>query len=158
MTKKIIKQNIQVLSVFIIILYSQVNGQDRWFLSPGFKIGYAFGENGGFINGIEVSIAHLPESSNSILGACLSVERLNSDIIIHFAFESAGLIGASIGPTLVISKQERSYGFTGTLFGGILLIPYCRYTYLPARANFFEAGTFVKFPFRISGPEFDFKQ
>jgi len=44
-----------VLFFLELFLPSFIFCQDRVFLCPGVKLGYAFGENGGFIYGIELS-------------------------------------------------------------------------------------------------------
>jgi len=111
MTKRSIKQSLQFFSILVIILSAQAQAQDTWYLNPGFKIGYAFGQNGGIIGGFEVSLTHLPKSGILLTGACVSVEKFKSTLLIHLGFEAASIVGASLGPTMMISEENRSFGF-----------------------------------------------
>jgi hypothetical protein len=122
MTKRSIKQSLQFFSMLVIILSTEAQAQDTWYFNPEFKIGYAFGQNGGVIGGIEVSLTHLPKSGILLTGACVSVEKFNSTLLIHFGFEAATIVGASIGPTMMISEENRSFGFTATVWGGFVIL------------------------------------
>ena len=147
-----INRSFQLLSALLIIGTSQASTQDRWFISPGFKLGYAFGENGGVVAGAEVSITRWPESGRLITGACVSIEEMKPYTFLHVGFEAASVVGASVGPTMLISKESRAWGFTGTIWGGLVVLPYFRYSSFSSRADLYEAGAFLKFPMMISGP------
>ena len=146
------KRSLQFLSALLIIGAAQASTQDRWFISPGFKLGYAFGENGGVVVGAEVSITHWPESGRVITGACVSIEGMKPYTLLHVGFEAASVVGASVGPTMLISKESRSWGFTGTIWGALVVLPYFRYSSFSSTSDLYEAGTFLKFPMMLSGP------
>jgi len=149
------KHCIYILIFFTALLNDDLIAQNRTFISPGIKLGYAFGSNGGLIAGLEVSYTKFPDNRGLITGVCLSIEQLHySTLFIHVAFEAASIIGASIGPTLMISKQHNAFGVAGTVFGGLVILPYYRYTYLPNDLDFGEAGSFLKFPIQLSGSDF----
>ena len=90
-----------------------------------------------------------------IFGTCLSIEEDDSALFIHGAYEAASLIGASFGPTLRVSKEHTEFGVAGTIFGGLVVLPYYRYTYLPHNLDFGEVGSFLKFPIPLAGTNFN---
>jgi hypothetical protein len=119
----------------------------EWFLNPGVKVGYAFGPNGGFIYGWEVSITSIKNDGTDGFGVFVSSES-NSSIshLLHFGIEifPRSFLGASLGPSLIKIDGKTKSGLGVTVFGGLLLLPYYRFTYIPETAGLHEAGTFFK--------------
>lgn len=126
--------------------------QPDLFVSFGGKIGYAFGPSGGTIGGIEVSVTRWPDDGTTATGFCVSWEKGSSFTLIHAGLEMMhGVAGVSLGPSMVFRNDTRETGLTGTLWGGFLLLPYLRTTWLPASERSIpEYGTFVKFPHRLT--------
>ena len=147
------KFSFKVFLILAIMISSKGIAQDRWFINPGFKLGYAFGENGGFISGFEISVTNYPDARRPILGACVSLEQTNSITLVHCALEASGLVGISLGPTMVVSEGGHSVGIGATVFGGLVVMPYYRLTYIPNWSTLNEIGSFIKIPLKLSGPE-----
>jgi len=143
----------RVFLLLAIMIFSKVIAQDRWFINPGIKLGYAFGENGGFISGLEISVTNVPDARRPILGACVSIEQTNSTTFVHCALEASGLVGISLGPTIVVSEGDHRLGIGGTVFGGLVVMPYYRLTYIPNWSVLNEVGSFIKIPLKLSGPD-----
>ncbi len=144
--------------LFLILLVTMVSkdtAQDRWFINPGFKLGYAFGQNGGFISGWEVSITNLPDAKRPILGACVSIEHIKSVTVVHCAVEASSIFGISLGPTIIVSDDSHAWGIGATLFGGVVVMPYYRVTYIPNWSTLNEVGSFIKIPLKFAGPDFN---
>jgi hypothetical protein len=141
-----------VLAAFIScsICFSQ---DERTFINPGFKLGYRFGENGGFAGGIELSITRW--SGYSYAGVLFSIDHSGKTVSYHCAFEAGrGLIGVSIGPVMVRREQSVDYGFSVTPYAGLILIPYYRFTYLRHFPSEHEIGSYIKIPIQTVGERF----
>ena len=146
-----------IIKLFLLILLIDSHGiaQDDWFVSPGVKLGYVFGQGGGFIMGAEVSVTRIPEFGGPIWGAFVSIEKTKKATIAHIGIEASGLIGLSLGPSFIASEEGRSWGVGATMFGGVIVMPYLRLTYLNPQLTIPEWGSFVKLPFSLNGRKFN---
>jgi hypothetical protein len=128
-------------------VFENCNAQAKWYINPGFKLGYVFGSNGGFIVGAEVSATTAQIDNNSAFGFFISTESIHSTAIIHFGVEAFPriLYGLSIGPSIVTSDKETNIGISTTIFGGMFALPYYRFTYVSDSLSMHELGTFIKF-------------
>ena len=155
-----------MLKKFIFILamfYSQlIIAQTILTLSPGIKLGYAFGENGGFVFGVETSLVidydHSLMSTN--YGFVLSYEILNNEKRVHVGVELnigefSPLFGMEFGPTFVFKEKKSRIGLSLTPYFGVLIIPYLRITVFPKKHIQHEIGTFLKLHIPVKG-EYDF--
>jgi hypothetical protein len=126
---------------------------EHTFLSPGFRIGYRFGEQGGMAAGPEVSITSW--NRRNYFGALISVDNIGKRIRVHVAFETGvGYFGGSIGPTFAFGGgSPPDYGFKVTPYAGFLLIPYYSFLYMRNAPSEHEVGSFIKLPLRIGGEE-----
>jgi hypothetical protein len=131
--------------------YSQ---ETSTYLNPGFRLGYVFGETGGFTAGIEVSYTWV--NTNLAWGILSSADWCNGRIKIHFGLEAARGVGISIGPTITKNIDTVDYGFTLTPFGGVILYPFYSYTWRVTSASIQEAGVFIKVPILTSGESIKF--
>lgn len=120
------------------------------YLNIGGRISYAFGKNGGFGGGFEISFTQF-DFKSPIWGVLASFDSRKSLNKIHFGFEVVGpyTIGISIGPTLTKDKNVIDYGFTTTVFAGVIIYPFYAYTWRANSSSISEAGTFLKFPILI---------
>ena len=53
---------------------------------------------------------------------------------------------------MVVSDGSPVWGIGATLFGGLVVMPYYRLTYIPNWSMLNEVGSFIKIPLRVSGP------
>jgi hypothetical protein len=135
---------------------------DAYFLSPGIKLAYAFGQNGGFVVGLELSfyrVISIRGEDQGFAGFLVDIDKCKDLTKVHFGIEASyRLVGASIGPSLLFNQEWQGFGMTGTLYSWVLVLPYYGYTYVFERSDIHELGVYVKLPIQISGrPFFDFR-
>ncbi len=142
-----------ILFGVILILPEISHTQDLWStINPGFKLGYSFGENKGFIYGAEVSFVIRNKYDALYGGLVLGVDRLSDLSKVHFGIEGGdGLFGVCIGPTLLLRNNEHDFGYTFTAYAGGLLIPFISTTGSSKFGSVNEVGSFVKIPIKIYG-------
>jgi hypothetical protein len=131
----------------------EILSQERWVtINPGVKIGYVFGENGGWHSGFEVSLVSWNTAPyNFYYGYLIEVEEFRGTTMIHLGVEGGSIGGASIGPSLLLRDGASDVGLTTTFYAGPYVIPFVSYT-LPVRFEpRLEAGTYAKLPFTLSG-------
>jgi hypothetical protein len=141
---------------------SSILCQDRVFLCPGVKFGYAFGENDGFIYGIELSIVYHSNESNrkGIYGFVISIDKLNELNKLHLGVEHTmsdedtnflNGLGFEIGPTLVWDKYEKYLGCSLTAYHGFIIHPYFSFNFINKNVSFHELGAYIKIPVMMKG-------
>ncbi len=120
------------------------------YLSPGIKIGYRFGDNGGFVVGAEVSVTRW--WTGAFVGGVASVDYCNKIFSTHLAVEAGTwIVGFTIGPALGIRNDSLSLGYYACAYTGAFLMPYYGRLHLPATGDMNEAGLFLKLPIQVSG-------
>jgi hypothetical protein len=148
------------LAVLLLLVASELvawaRDPDPWFISPGIKLGYAFGEKGGFSFGWEVSVFTWtrwdPDGSrDGVVGVVFDMDRCRSTTKFHIGIEgSQRLVGVSIGPTFITQDQERFFGFTATVYSWYVLYPYFSYTYVGGGTDVGEVGAYLKLPIPLT--------
>jgi len=124
------------------------------YINPGLKLGYTFGENGGFTAGIEISYTWA--NTNLAWGVLSSADWCNGLLKIHLGLEAARGVGISIGPSITKKIDTIDYGITVTPFAGFILYPFYSYTWRMTSPNIQEVGAFLKFPIQTSGERIKF--
>lgn len=155
-------KSVIILSFLELFLSSSVFCQDRVFLNPGVKFGYAFGEKGGFIYGIELSIVYHSNESirKGIYGFVVSIDKLNELSKLHVGFEHTmsyqdtnflNGLGFDIGPTLVWNNYEKYLGFSLSVYHGFIIHPYVSFNFINKNVSFHEIGGYIKIPIMLKG-------
>lgn len=123
-------QRITFLTLFFLpsLLLAQ-SYRNRPEVSFGPKLGYTFGKDGGFTWGIEFTFFPQVTSFDQTIryGITLDYTAWGEDnVSFHLGAEliSNDVLGADIGPSLVIRKNRTSLGVSGILFTGFLVYPY----------------------------------
>jgi len=124
------------------------------FVNPGVKLGYQFGQNGGFVYGFEVSLTAL-HVGFPIVGFVWNVDFCRDNTKVHFGAElSAGIIGINIGPSFYTTKNGSYTGLTIGLYTGLLLIPYYETSRFYGDTSSFSVnqfGGYLKAPIPMGG-------
>lgn len=124
---------------------------DGVLVSPGIKVGYTFGDDGGFSYGAEVTM--LLEPGVDLPGLVMHGPALNVGWSHRGTFHlRAGwqlvswLIGIEAGPALVWRDGQAHLGLGVTPWVGGIIIPYYTYTFIPGAANHRDVGSYLKLP------------
>ena len=116
------------------------------YVNPGLKLGYMFGENGGFVFGFELSITRLSENGGLLYGYVFDYDMTKKIKRIHLGIEaSRTLIGLDVGPTFLWAEGKGNLGFSIIPFGGAILYPYYNYTLLFPNTTYQEIGSYIKY-------------
>jgi hypothetical protein len=120
-------------------------------INPGVKLGYTFGEGGGFTYGGELSVI-IPTGTEAstvlAAGPVLNLTwthrgtfngRLGAQIV-------SWLWGIEAGPALVRDRSGRHFGFGVTPWVGAIVVPYWTYTVVAGSSNLNEWGLYGKLP------------
>lgn len=145
-------------AVVVVVAFIPAHAQSDWYrcVSPGVKLGYTFGEGGGFTWGLEFSFTFINDELSS-KGFVLDLDYTPTFTKLHLGAQgSYRLVGADIGPTYLFDRTKKThhYGLTATPFAGAILIPYASGTFLTDHSPIFEAGTYIKLPLPTEGMEF----
>jgi len=125
------------------------------YINPGIKLGYTFGENGGFTAGVEISYTWVNE--NLSFGIVTSADVCKKLLKFHLGTEASTRgIGVCVGPSLTKNNDTTDYGLTFTTFFGLVVIPYYSYTFRFIKDDVHELGSFLKFPIQVSGERLRF--
>lgn len=144
-------------------LTARGNEPARWFVSPGIKLAYAFGESPGFLFGWEVSVFTWTNwdpngPQEGCIGFVVDWDYCGSISKLHVGFEaSQRLVGASLGPTIITQNDSKLWGFTATVYSWFGVLPYYSYTYVRGMSDVHEIGGYLKIPILVSGPRISFK-
>jgi hypothetical protein len=129
----------------------------HYFIAPGIKMCYAFGNTSGFSFGWELSVYRTIDwsgdgSEEGMVGIAIDIDWCKSRMKVHVGLEgSQRLVGFCLGPSMVFRDGERQIGMTGTAYTWFLLMPYYSYTYVSGMPDIHEAGTFLKIPIQLNG-------
>ena len=146
------KNMIKIIICVILVFNSQfIIAQSNVILSPGVKLGYAFGENGGFTYGFEATIVfdHDNTIMNTHYGFVFSYEKVKNEERIHTGVqlnigEICPLFEMEFGPTFILGENNSRIGLSFTPYFGAFIIPYLRITLFPEKSTEHEIGTFLK--------------
>jgi len=125
------------------------------FLNPGIKLGYTFGDNGGFTYGAEISYVWMirPEHSSGAgasIGPVLDIDFLPRMSRIHLGIETAYAVGGLVavgvcgGPTILFKDGDDYWGYSVIPFIGALMYPYFNYTSV-GELRSTEVGGYLKY-------------
>ena len=127
-----------------------VTSAQATYVSPGFHIGYRFGEGGGVVTGVEVSIVQW--GNRSYGGVVLAWDGIHGMNNFHVGFEyGSGFIGACVGPVVGASKDTADIGLRITPYAGAILIPYYTFQFFQFLPSSHQVGMYVKFPIPTGG-------
>ncbi len=137
--------------VFLFILLGlAASASAQTFISPGVKIGYVFGEKGGLVTGVELSVVKW--TTGSYRGIVLALDAINDVTSYHIGAElGQGPVGVCIGPVIRSGKGATDVGLRVTPYGGLLLIPYYNFQLFRGWQTTQDIGAYVKLPFNSSG-------
>lgn len=120
------------------------------YFSPGLRIGYRFGDNGGFVVGAEVSVTRW--WIGAFVGGVASVDYCNHTFSTHLGAEAGTwIVGFTIGPAVGFKNDSLSLGYYACAYTGAVVMPYYSRLHLPATGDMNEAGLFLKLPVQIGG-------
>lgn len=119
------------------------------FISAGFKLGYVFGDHGGFVWGIEVSYVNWVVPMVGV-GPTLNVDYFNKTLKIHLNAEAVTLVGIAIGPTLLLNNKKWHWGYNFSFFAGLQHYLFYNFTNM-GKVKLDEFGIFFKQPILITG-------
>jgi hypothetical protein len=169
----------KILILFISIIfcllsthvYSEGSTNDCYVISPGIKLGYAFGNQGGFIYGFELTFGRLTLSAFPYpmfygIVANLDFIKENTRASIAGEFQMWPFPGFTVGPALIKTNDFSEIGFTaGTYLSiGYLNLSYNYYLFkhsgndlksFPKLIDYNDITTQIKIPFTI--PKFEIK-
>ena len=137
--------------LFVNLGYSQPP-DNFYFFNPGIKLGYTFGQNGGFSYGFEMSFIKTGDKLiEPKYGVVVGIDRVNDVAKYHFGLQYlGGIIGGEVGPSIIVRDGNINYGFQFTPFlASIIIIPFYSYTFVLNNNDFHEIGSFIKLPFQI---------
>ncbi len=145
--------------MFLLMLFASLcsaQSEHHYIFSPGIKLGYVFGDNGGIIFGFEGSLIVTGEyNDDPIFGVVFNYDWLGKTEFLHLGIEySENASGIEIGPTFAWLDGVRHYGIGITPFAGFLLYPYYNYTYLSNRTDFHQIGSFAKLPIQLDDKKY----
>ena len=145
-------------SILILIILNTTSGQTQhhYFFSPGIKLGYTFGENGGFAFGFEGSFTVTGDyGDDPIYGVVFDYDWSGEINKTHIGFEYYRWLGGiDIGPTIAWKNGQRYFGFSAIPFIGVLVNPYYNYTFLNGEFGLHEIGAYLKIPIQIDDHRF----
>lgn len=148
----IIKKLYLVFLCFIALINITKAESPEILIRPGLKVGYQFGENGGFVYGFELGVINYVTDLNTqkhLFGILSSLDFCNENSKLHFGLElSAGSIAFEIGPTFYYFEEEVYNGLTFGVNSLLIITPYLEYTkiFKNNQLSFLQTGAFLKVP------------
>ncbi|MDR3667574.1 MAG: hypothetical protein P4L35_12090 [Ignavibacteriaceae bacterium] len=134
--------------IFLIVLllgFSRSFAQDMY-VNPGIKLGYMFGENGGFVIGFELSVTRYDNKTGSIWGLVLDLDETVKMTKLHLGVESStAFLGLDAGPAFIWQDNKGYWGFSFIPYGGVFLYPYYNFTFNFQNIYYHEIGSYIKF-------------
>lgn len=150
------KHDILLLLCLIIMAMASSAVGDVRFISPGVKLGYTFGKQGGFTGGFEVS--YIVWYKNTAHAAVLVVDLQEKMAKYHIGYQISHVAGIELGPTLVLRTDRKpDFGWTTTPFIGAV-VPYLYYSHtfmFSPEKDIDETGLLLKLPIPLKGHELD---
>ena len=122
------------------------------YLNPGVKLGYQFGEGGGAVVGLELSITSL-SLGYPIIGLVSNIDYCKGNTKLHFGAEvSAGVLGIDIGPSFYYTDKGTFNALTFGAYSLSYIIPYYETTwiYKDTTTRITQIGSYIKAPLNLS--------
>jgi hypothetical protein len=147
--------NVRVLLFSLCFPLLSVNAQDTFVVvNIGIKLGYAVSAPSSMVGGLEVSVNYYRDRKG--IGVLVSTEQWYGRSMDHYAVQAFyGLMGMSFGPSIMRTKTSRTSGYSGTLFGGAIVLPYYRFSVFHDDTNAHEVGFYAKLPLPVVHPNLD---
>jgi len=123
------------------------------FYSVGPKLGYTYGEGGGFTWGFEASYFPNPIfdlSSHPLWGFTADLTFWKNYTSFHIGIEGSEMIGVDVGPTLFYSEKSLQAGVSLIPFAGILFIGYYEFAWPFFQTPFQTIGGYLKIPIGVN--------
>lgn len=143
----------KILLIYFLIFGYQITNADPndnvSLISAGFKMGYVFGEHGGFVWGIEISYVNWVVPFVGV-GPTLNVDYFNKTLKLHLNAEAVTLAGISVGPTLILKDKNWAMGYNFSFFAGLQHYLFYNFTNM-GKVKYDEFGVFFKQPILITG-------
>ena len=134
----------------LVLAYPAFASAQSTYVSPGFHIGYRFGEGGGLVSGVEVSIVQRGDRTYG--GVVFAWDAIHATNNFHLGFEyGSAFLGACAGPVIASDKDTTDIGLRVTPYAGGILIPYYSYQFFSSMPGNHEVGAFLKWPIQTSG-------
>ncbi len=140
---------IVILVLIFCISRNIVLAKDDIYVSPGIKLGYQFGKDGGFIFGIEISAVQV--GKYTAIGGVLDLDFCKDNTMFHIGFQQSALpIGYDLGPSLYFKDSKTYFGYSANIFSGFIAMPFYGINYFPSeKVTIHEAGSYLKYPITI---------
>ena len=146
------------LPIVLLLLLSLSNlseaqfDSDEMYVSPGIKIGWASGDEGGFTIGFELSVIQMARDWSSVpsyYGLVFDYDfGRRGRHKFHMGVEAGvPLVGVEMGPTLIVGREKTQVGLTMTPYIGLIAYPY--YSINLADTVIQEAGAYLKLPYSL---------
>jgi hypothetical protein len=142
MNQAIVKKSRRLLTA-ILLLAAPLPAAAQTYVNPGLKLGYRFGDAGGFVAGFEVSI--MIANNKGYYGFVVAADGTPKIWDYHFGVEyGVGFVGVCAGPVVTHRSDTTDYGFRVTPYAGIFLVPYYNYQFLFQSGGEHEIGSYIK--------------
>ena len=124
---------------------------DSTIISPGIKLGYAFGDRGGLSFGVELTVLKRTGADLSAIvahGPAVNVGWSRGGIMYaRVGWEAVSwFVGVEGGPTIVRGPDGVRVGLTVSPWIGAIVVPYYAHTWLFGGPSIRELGTYLKLP------------
>ena len=144
---------VTLIFVYIVLDTSTAFSGDGFYLNPGFKFSYIFGDHGGYTMGLEIS--YTSYSAERIYGIVASADYCRNAE--RFRYHLGGEYQVvELGPTFINENGSHDLGISVTPYFGVFVIPYYCYTFRSAKPGLHELGSFLKLPILLKGSGFHF--
>lgn len=142
------KYIIVICICFLLQLNKSKAAEPYYFYNPGIRLGYQFGENGGFVYGLELIILKKIEAYYPSIGGKVSIDFCKGNTKLHLGAQAAYILGLDFGPTIYFSENKINFGYTASIYGLVILMPYYEYTKLFDENNFSinQVGAYLVVP------------
>lgn len=139
------------LTILLCIICFYKCNSDEVYLNPGIKLAYQFGENGGFVYGLELSCTKFVDVL-SVVGVVVDLDIVKKRPMLHIGFEkNFSYVGIDFGPTFYFLEKQTLIGATMNFYvSPLLLFGFYGFThFFTNNESFAQLGLYAKYPLRI---------
>lgn len=147
-----------VTTFFVLLMVVQspkvYAGDPQIYINPGIKLGYTFGDDGGFTYGFELSITtnFKNQQTSNWYGVVVDVDFCKDWTRLHTGIEASSIgVGCDVGPSFLFRNDTVSYGVSFIPFIGIIVYPYYNFSFFDNGFASHELGSYFKVGGLISG-------
>ena len=139
-----------IICLFACLLFKIIDvkaAEPYYFYNPGIRLGYQFGNNGGFVYGLEFSIMKTIVDYPSF-GGKVSIDFCKDNTKLQLGAQVSHILGLYIGPTFYFSENKTNFGYSVGLYGTVVILPFYEYTKIFDENNFSisQTGVFLVLP------------